>query len=191
MKENHREQQKLPCKLSQSDIDRKTEELVRLEQEEAAKKAEKKATVAERNAQLKQTRASIDQRVKELSDGSELRDVDVEVRFDFKAKVVRYVRLDTGEEVQRRDMDSFDLQENMHYEGDLLPPPSHVTPKTGDAKDDEESEDEEPAPKSNKVISIAERRAREAKSSSPKPPKPPSTPPKKKGPTKPKRGKKR
>jgi hypothetical protein len=145
---NHTEMQKLPCKLTADDITRKTQELVQLEQSEALQKAGKKAKVSELNAQLKQVRADIEQRVKELSDGTEMREVEVEAQFDNATKKVRYVRLDTNEEVSARDMDAFDLQENFAYEGDALPPPAKPQPRAEDADEDGVlpwGEDEEPS----------------------------------------------
>jgi hypothetical protein len=96
-------------------------ELVRLEQDEQAAKLAKKESVAEMNAGLKQTRASIDKLVKELDEGAEVREVEVETRYDYAAKAVEYVRCDTQEIIASREMDSFDLQESLPE--DVLPPP--------------------------------------------------------------------
>lgn len=128
-RKNHVEDQELPCPLSQEDRERKTRELVALETDEGRKKVEKKTVTTRMTAELKARRIDIDKIVKELDEGTELRKVKVETRFDFGSKVVEYVRLDTEQVVQRRDMDSFDLQENLAYEGDALPPPKNAQPR--------------------------------------------------------------
>lgn len=117
--------QKLPCKLTQSERESKTAELVRLEQDESKRKAAKKAAVAVMNGDLKQVRASIDQIVKELDEGLEVREVQVRADYDYEAKRVSHVRTDTEEVISSREMDSFDLQENLPSE-DLLPPPKQT-----------------------------------------------------------------
>lgn len=188
----HKEMQKLPCKLTSSDRDRKTSELVRLEQEEAKKKVEKKLATAKVNAELKETRAAIEQNVRELSEGTELREVEVEARYDTTIKRVIYVRLDTNEEVEARDMDAFDLQDNFAFEGDVLPPPANPQPrlnleplpetmpdgyepaepratkatkatKASKAAKDGKTKPHVPTKKAAKVISIADRRKAEKK----------------------------
>jgi hypothetical protein len=126
---NHVEDQELPCPLSQEDRERKGRELVALETQEAKKKLEKKAQTSRMTADLKTVRIDIDKIVKELDSGTELRKVKVETRFDFDASKVEYVRLDTEQVIQTRDMDSFDRQENLAYEGDALPPPKKPQPK--------------------------------------------------------------
>lgn len=124
------ETQKLPCKLSQSEREAKTADLVRLEQERSAQEAAKKAKVAEMNALLKQTRAQIDERVKELDEGAEVREVPVRADYDYEAKRVSYVRTDTDETISSREMDSFDLQERLPgHEQDVLPPPAKPKPR--------------------------------------------------------------
>ena len=120
--------QNLACKLTPGERESKTAELVRLEQDEAAQKAAKKNKVAEMNAGLKLVRADIEARVKELADGEETREVEVETRFDYDAKRVRYVRRDTGDEIDSREMDSYDLQENLP-DPDLHPPPQKPKPR--------------------------------------------------------------
>lgn len=122
------ETRKLACQLTQDERESKTQELVRLEQEEAAKKAEKKATVSGLNAGLKLVRADIEARVKELAEGEEVREVEVETVFDYEAKRVDYKRRDTGAVISSRDMDSFDLQQDLPSE-DLLPPPAKPKPR--------------------------------------------------------------
>ncbi len=122
--------QKLSCKLTPEERERKTQELVHLEQDEAAQKAAKKAKVAEMNAGLKLVRADIEERVKELSEGAEVREVEVEAVYDYEAKRVDYKRRDTGETIQSREMDSFDLQEKLPgHEGSVLPPPAKPKPR--------------------------------------------------------------
>lgn len=123
MKEGDIETQKLPCKLTAEDRERKTEELVRLEQDEASQKAAKKASVAGMNSALKQVRAQIEERVKELADGAEVREVQVKAVYRYQEKQVDYVRVDTGAVVQSRPMDAYDLQEELPG-ADPLPPPS-------------------------------------------------------------------
>lgn len=115
------ETRKLPCQLTASEITGKTADLVRLEQDEAKKKLEKKEYVAEMNAQLKQMRADINGIVKELDEGAEIRDVEVETRYDYAASVVEYVRRDTQEVVSSREIDAFDRQETL--DEDVLPAP--------------------------------------------------------------------
>lgn len=115
--------QRLPCKLTAPEREAKTAELVRLEQDRSAQEAAKKAKVAEMNAQLKQVRAQIDERVKELDEGAEVREVQVRADYDYEAKRVSYVRTDTDEVISSREMDQFDLQERLPVDGDLLPPP--------------------------------------------------------------------
>jgi Asp-tRNA(Asn)/Glu-tRNA(Gln) amidotransferase A subunit family amidase len=125
MKHGEVETRKLDCQLSPSERDAKTADLVRLEQAESKQKAAKKEAVSEMNAQLKQVRAQIDQVVKELDEGAEVREVEVEAVFDYEAKRVDYLRRDTGAVVSSRDMDSYDLQEQLPgHEQDVLPPPS-------------------------------------------------------------------
>ena len=125
MKHGETETRKLACKLTQSEREAKTQELVRLEQDEALKKAAKKASVAEMNAGLKLVRAEIEERVKELAEGEETREVEVKAVFDYEAKRVDTVRLDTNQVVSSRDMDAYDLQEQLPgHEQDVLPPPS-------------------------------------------------------------------
>jgi hypothetical protein len=169
-----KEMQQLPCKLTAADLENKMHNLVRLEQEESKQKAVKKAEVAAKNAELKLLRSSIDEIVKQLDEGTEMREVEVEARFDYTTHRVTYVRLDTHEEVEARDMDNFELQENIHFEGDLLPPPAHPMPKRGRKKKSDEAfeptgdapeADEKPKKKgkTGKVLSIAERRARESR----------------------------
>lgn len=128
-RQNHVEDQDLPCPLSQEDRERKGRELVTLETTEAKKKIERKANISRMTADLKTVRIDIDKIVKELDSGTELRKVKVETRFDFDTKKVEYVRLDTEAVIQTRDMDSFDLQENLAYEGDALPPPTKPQPR--------------------------------------------------------------
>lgn len=129
MKEEPVDVQRLPCKLSQSEREAKTAELVRLEMERSTQEAAKKAKVAELNAQLKQTRAQIDERVKELDEGTEVREVPVRADYDYEAKRVAYVRTDTDAEISSRDMDAYDLQETLPSE-DLLPPPAKPQRRT-------------------------------------------------------------
>lgn len=117
------ETEKLACKLTPEDRERKSADLVRLELEESAKKAEKKALVSGVNSELKLLRADIDKLAKELSEGEEIREVPVETVFDYEAKRVDYKRRDTGQVISSRDMDSHDLQGTLPSE-DLLPPPS-------------------------------------------------------------------
>jgi hypothetical protein len=128
MKHGEVETRKLDCKLTQSEREAKTQELVRLERDEAGRKADKKTTVAELNAQLKQVRAQIDQVVKELDEGAEVREVEVEAAFDYEAKRVDYLRRDTGAVVSSRDMDAYDLQQTIPE--DVLPPPSKPQKRT-------------------------------------------------------------
>jgi hypothetical protein len=123
MKEGEIETQKLPCKLTQGERELKTQELVRLEQDERAKKDTKKAAVAVMNGDLKQVRADIDERVKELHEGTELRDVEVEQVYHYDKSKVDSVRRDTGEVISSREMDSYDRQETLPGDEDLLPPP--------------------------------------------------------------------
>lgn len=115
--------ERLPCKLTAEERELKTQELVRLEQDEHAKKAAKKAAVAVMNGELKQVRADIDERVKELHEGAELRDVEVEQVYHFDRGTVDSVRRDTGEVISTRDMDAYDRQETLPGDEDLLPPP--------------------------------------------------------------------
>lgn len=122
-KEGDIDVQKLACKLTQDERELKTQELVRLEQAESKQKAAKKAAVAVMNGDLKQARASIDEIVKQLDEGTEVREVEVEAVFDYEAKRVEYRRRDTGETISTREMDAFDLQQTLPSE-DLLPPPS-------------------------------------------------------------------
>jgi hypothetical protein len=125
MKHGEVETRKLDCKLTQSEREAKTQELVRLEQDRSTKEAAKKASVAEMNASLKQVRAEIDARVKELDEGAEVREVEVEAVYDYEAKRVDYLRRDTGAVVSSRDMDAYDLQEQLPgHEKDVLPPPA-------------------------------------------------------------------
>lgn len=138
-KEGEIETQKLPCKLTASEREAKTAELVRLEQERSAQEADKKAKVAEMNAQLKQTRAQIDERVKELDEGTELRDVEVEAVYKYGENRVDYVRRDTGDVVQSREMDAFDRQESLP-DPDLHPPPSKPQRRTRKKKHGELSD---------------------------------------------------
>jgi hypothetical protein len=128
-KEDTIDKQKLLCKLTDGEREQKTAELVRLEQEEAQQKAAKKASVSEMNAQLTQVRADIDQHVKELAEGAELREVEVEAKYLYDVKRVEYRRRDTGEVISSREMDSYDLQEDLPGE-DLLPPPSKPQKRT-------------------------------------------------------------
>jgi hypothetical protein len=128
MKHGEVETRKLDCKLTQSEREAKTQELVRLERDEAGRKADKKTTVAELNAQLKQVRAQIDQVVKELDEGAEVREVEVEAAFDYEAKRVDHLRRDTGAVVSSRDMDAYDLQQTIPE--DVLPPPSKPQKRT-------------------------------------------------------------
>jgi hypothetical protein len=131
MKHGEVETRKLDCKLTQSEREAKTQELVRLEQDEAGRKADKKTTVAELNAQLKRVRAQIDQVVKELDEGAEVREVEVEAVFDYEAKRVDCLRRDTGAVVSSRDMDAYDLQEQLPgHEKDVLPPPAKPQKRT-------------------------------------------------------------
>jgi len=130
-KEGEIETQKLACKLTPSERELKTQELVRLENKRKAQEADKKAKVAEMNAQLKQVRAQIDERVKELDEGAEVREVEVESIYDYEAKRVDTKRRDTGEVISSREMDSFDLQEKLPgHEQDVLPPPSKPQKRT-------------------------------------------------------------
>jgi len=135
-KKKQTEMQKLPCKLTAEDRERKSGELVRLEREESKRKLDKKSKVSELNAELKQVRAQIDQVVEDLEKGTELREVQVEARLDHETKKVRYIRLDTEEEIQARDMDLFDATDNPNFEGDVLPPPSKPQPRAEDADED-------------------------------------------------------
>jgi hypothetical protein len=131
VKHGETELRKLDCKLTQSEREAKTAELVRLEQERSKAEAEKKAKVAEMNASLKQVRAQIDERVKELDEGAEVREVEVEAVFDYEAKRVDYLRRDTGAVVSSRDMDAYDLQELLPgHEEDVLPPPQQPQKRT-------------------------------------------------------------
>jgi hypothetical protein len=123
------ETQKLACALTPEDRERKSADLVRLELEESAKKAEKKALVAGVNSELKLLRADIDKLAKELHEGEEVREVEVEAVFDYEAKRVEYKRRDTGVVIDSREMDAFDLQESLPSE-DLLPPPSKPQKRT-------------------------------------------------------------
>lgn len=131
-KEGEIDVQKLPCRLTASEREAKTAELVRLEQERSAQEAAKKAKVAEMNAQLKQTRAQIDERVKELDEGTELREVPVRADYDYEAKRVSYVRTDTDEEISSREMDSYDLEQKLPF--DDLPPPARPQKRTRKTK---------------------------------------------------------
>lgn len=125
MKHGEVETRKLDCQLTDSERHAKTVELVRLEQDESKQKAAKKAAVSGMNADLKAVRASIDEIVKQLDEGAEVREVEVEAVYDYEAKRVDYVRRDTGATVSSRDMDQFDLQELLPgHDGDALPPPA-------------------------------------------------------------------
>lgn len=128
MSEGEIEIQRLPCKLSPSERDAKDAELVRLTLHEARQKEDKKAKVSEMNAQLKQTRSSIEQTAKELDEGVELRDVEVELVYDYGVKKVFSKRRDTDETLHERDMESADLQETLPDE-DFLPPPEKPKPR--------------------------------------------------------------
>lgn len=133
------ETQKLPCELTASEREAKNAELVRLELQESHQKADKKAKVAVMNGELKQTRASIDQLAKELSEGTELRDVEVEAVYKYGENRVDYVRRDTGDVVQSREMDAFDRQESLP-DPDLHPPPSKPQRRTRKKKHGELSD---------------------------------------------------
>jgi hypothetical protein len=128
MKHGETELRKLDCKLTQSEREAKTQELVRLEQDRSTKEAAKKASVAEMNASLKQVRAEIDARVKELDEGAEVREVEVEAVFDYEAKRVDCLRRDTGATVSSRDMDAYELLPG--HEEDVLPPPQQPQKRT-------------------------------------------------------------
>lgn len=125
------EMQELPCKLTADELNDETQKLVQAEQELARLKAEKKAKVAELNAQLKQTDAEIAERVKVLSTGERKRIVEVEKRYRFEDDCVDWVRLDTNEVVQTLPMDAFDRQEALELDGQdqELPPPAVTKPR--------------------------------------------------------------
>lgn len=126
MKERVTDFQDLPCRLTEDELKQETQKLVALEQELVKQEASKKAQVAEINAVLKQTKASIADSVKTLSTGEVVRSVEVEKRYRYADKVCDWVRLDTNEVVQSLPMDAFDLQESLELEGgeEPLPPPS-------------------------------------------------------------------
>ena len=128
-KEGDVDVQKLPCQLTADERELKTQELVRLEQDEAKQKAAKKAAVAVMNGDLKSVRAQIEERVKELAEGTEVREVQVKAVYRYQEKQVDYVRVDTGAVVQSRPMDAYDLQEELPG-ADPLPPPSQPQKRT-------------------------------------------------------------
>lgn len=127
MKERITEMQELPCVMTPDELSAESQRLVQDEQELAKQEAEKKASVAGFNASLKLTKQSIQERVKTLSTGKEMRQVEVEKRFRYQDDAVDWVRLDTNEVVQTLPMDAFDRQESLELDGandEPLPPPS-------------------------------------------------------------------
>jgi hypothetical protein len=114
----------LTCKLSTEERDNKSAELVRLELDEAQKKADKKAEVAVMNGDLKLIRSRIDKLCKELNEGEETREVPVKAVFRYQERKVDYVRTDTNEVVSSRDMDNYDLEQALPFgDGVDLPAP--------------------------------------------------------------------
>jgi len=140
--------------------------------------SQKKVATADINARLKAHRKQERDLAKKYRTGEELRMVEVEIHYDFANDVVRYVRADTSEEIDSRPMDAFDRQENMHYEGDLLPPPAakrgrkkkDLPPPPADLDEapeelpiEETGEPEAPEDNGAEVITISDRRKREGK----------------------------
>lgn len=122
--------QRLACVLTDAERKAKSDELVQAELQESRQKAEKKAEMSARNAALKETRCRIDQLAKELDEGAEMREVPVRADYDYDAKRVSYVRTDTDEVIDSREMDQFDLQERLPgHEQDVLPPPKRQRKK--------------------------------------------------------------
>lgn len=113
----HMEKQKLPTKIGASRLDELAKEQAELQLAVDKKKAIKKASVAEINAALKVDQQRLSEIAQSIHDGTELVEIEVVERKRYQEKLVEYVRTDTNEVIESREMDADDLQEQMAYEG--------------------------------------------------------------------------
>ena len=80
---------------------------------------QKKAVTSEYTAKINAAQAEAQSKAKKLTSGYEMRNIECEEIFDYKQTEVRVIRLDIGEQVERRGMTNYELQQNMDFDEEI------------------------------------------------------------------------
>jgi len=79
----------------------------------AAAEDEKKAITSDFKSRIDGLQARVNGAATKLNNGYEMRSIECKIQADYDAKLWRYIRQDTFEEVRTRKMDQDDLQQQL------------------------------------------------------------------------------
>lgn len=125
-----KEVEELSCQLTDAEWKERATSLAEAHNKTESVKARKKSVMAEINAELKSVEGRETKLSNIVSSGYEQRDVTVQKKYDYEAGLIIKTRLDTNEEVSRREMGTLERQGGLFDELD-----NEETPGVRDAND--------------------------------------------------------
>jgi hypothetical protein len=109
---------RLPCKLSTHEVARRADELARVLEAHELLKADKAAAMSRFAEQIKASERRIFDLGDVVRNSCEFREVPVRLQSDFDRNQIHSIRMDTGEVVRSRPMESHERQQEIDYPGE-------------------------------------------------------------------------
>ena len=135
-------ERKLRVILTREEIEERADRAAHLLGERDAKEELAKAAQKHAKSEIEEIEAQMRRISGEVRDKSTYREIKCERRFDFESKKVIEFRLDTDEEIERRDMTAEELQMGLDFDG---APDDKPDPDGGGDVDDDFAEGDDKA----------------------------------------------
>lgn len=110
-----KQKQSLPVPLTPAEVAAKSRELARLVQDKNAKEEERTQAAQQFSADIKDMVKRQNELARQIDNGQEWRDIDVEEVKNYETKTVDIVRKDTNEIVSSRGMTPEERQETLQF----------------------------------------------------------------------------
>lgn len=105
--------EELSCELNQVEWQNRAQDLADAQKAAEETEERKKSITADLNADLKTAKLKVSKLARVVANRRELREVTVEVKYDYDLGVVTKTRTDTNEEISRRDMTTEERQSEL------------------------------------------------------------------------------
>jgi hypothetical protein len=125
--------QELSCDLNELDWQNRARELADAQKQAEEMEDRKKTVMSDLNTDVKTAKLKVSKLARVVANKRELREVTVEIKYDYEKGVVTHTRTDTNEEISRRDITTQERQSKL----DLLDANALI-----EARHEEEDEDD-------------------------------------------------